>query len=159
MNKIIIIKYGELTTKKDNINYFLKALKKNVEDKLVNIDHETTYDSSRMFIKTSEFAKAVSKLQSIFGIHKITIAYELSNDLTDIKDTSSASETCVDSLENFYQDDEYVYSFPCMKSSKIIVYYNDGTQDYVRNALSNKDITISDLDYYQINYVKEPISK
>lgn len=77
----------------------------------------------------------------------------------DIKDTSSASETCADSLENFYQDDEYVYSFPCMKSSKVIVYYNDGTQDYVRNALSNKDITISDLDYYQINYVKEPISK
>lgn len=87
MNKIIIIKYGELTTKKDNINYFLKTLKRNVEDKLVNIDHETTYDSSRMFIKTSEFAKVVSKLQNIFGIHKITIAYELSNDLIDIKDS------------------------------------------------------------------------
>ena len=30
MQKLIIIKYGELTTKKDNINFFLKALKKNV---------------------------------------------------------------------------------------------------------------------------------
>ena len=31
MEKIIIIKYGELTTKKDNIGLFLSTLKKNVE--------------------------------------------------------------------------------------------------------------------------------
>ena len=43
MQKLIIIKYGELTTKKDNINFFLKALKKNVEDALCNIDHTTTW--------------------------------------------------------------------------------------------------------------------
>ena len=40
MNKIIIIKYGELTTKKDNINYFLKALKKNIEVILLNVYKE-----------------------------------------------------------------------------------------------------------------------
>ena len=85
MNKLIIIKYGELTTKKDNINFFLKALKKNIEDNLSGIEHTTTYDSSRMFIKTNDFSKVISKLQNIFGIHKITIAYELSNDLQEIK--------------------------------------------------------------------------
>lgn len=85
MNKIIIIKYGELTTKKDNINYFLKALKKNIEDNLVGINHETTYDSSRMFIKTDDFDRVVTKLKKIFGIHKITIAYEMANDLETIK--------------------------------------------------------------------------
>lgn len=85
MNKLIIIKYGELTTKKDNINFFLKALKKNIEDNLDGIEHTTTYDSSRMFIKTNDFSKVISKLQNIFGIHKITVAYELSNDLVEIK--------------------------------------------------------------------------
>lgn len=87
MNKLIIIKYGELTTKKDNINFFLKALKKNIEDNLDGIEHTTTYDSSRMFIKTNDFSKVISKLQNIFGIHKITIAYELSNDLVEIKNS------------------------------------------------------------------------
>ena len=38
MQKLIIIKYGELTTKKDNINFFLKSLKKNVEYALSNCD-------------------------------------------------------------------------------------------------------------------------
>ena len=87
MEKLIIIKYGELTTKKDNINFFLKALKKNVEDALNNIEHATTYDASRMFIKTNDFDKTVEKLKRVFGIHKITVAYELSNDLDTIKDS------------------------------------------------------------------------
>ena len=56
---------------------------------------------------------------------------------------------------SFYQDDKYKYSFPCMMSSKIIVYFNDGTQEYVRDALNKKDIEISDLDKYEIKYLKE----
>ena len=86
MQKLIIIKYGELTTKKDNINFFLKALKKNVEDALCNIDHTTTYDASRMFIKTTDFDKTIEKLKCVFGIHKMTIAYELSNEMDAIKE-------------------------------------------------------------------------
>ena len=73
----------------------------------------------------------------------------------DIKNTSNSDEVCADPLEEFYQDDNYKYSFPCMMSSKIIVYFNDGTQEYVRDALNKKDITISDLDKYEIKYYKE----
>lgn len=73
----------------------------------------------------------------------------------DIKNTAKSDEVCTDSKEEFYQDDNYKYSFLCMMSSKIIVYFNDGTQEYVRDALNNKDITISDLDRYSITYYKE----
>ena len=73
----------------------------------------------------------------------------------DIKNTAKSDEVCTDSKEEFYQDDNYKYSFTCMMSSKIIVYFNDGTQEYVRDALNNKDITISDLDRYSITYYKE----
>ncbi|MDD5836208.1 MAG: tRNA 4-thiouridine(8) synthase ThiI [bacterium] len=85
MEKLIIIKYGELTTKKDNINFFLKTLKKNVIDILGDLPYECSYDASRMFIKTTEFEKVIEKLKQVFGIHKITIAYELSNDILEIK--------------------------------------------------------------------------
>ena len=67
MQKLIIIKYGELTTKKDNINFFLKALKKNVEDALSNIKHTTSYDASRMFIKTTDFDKTIEKLNDVIA--------------------------------------------------------------------------------------------
>lgn len=73
----------------------------------------------------------------------------------DIKNISKSDEVCADALEEFYQDDKYKYSFPCMMSSKIIVYFNDGTQEYVRDALNKKDITINDLDKYKIKYLKE----
>ena len=55
MNKIIIIKYGELSTKKDNINYFLSSLK----DNIVNIIGDMGSVKFREFItfKTLKFSK------------------------------------------------------------------------------------------------------
>ena len=34
MKRIILIKYGELTTKKDNRGFFIKTLRKNILNKL-----------------------------------------------------------------------------------------------------------------------------
>ncbi len=79
MEKIIIIKYGELTTKKDNINYFIKVLKDNIKKALINVESEITYDKGRMFIKTSSYEEVLEKLKKVFGIHEIIIGYELEN--------------------------------------------------------------------------------
>ena len=77
MKKIIILKYGELTTKKDNINYFLKTLKNNINFILKDINHTITYDFGRMFIdvKSEDIEKVVEKLKCIFGIHEIIVGY------------------------------------------------------------------------------------
>ena len=77
MKKIIILKYGELTTKKDNINYFLKTLKNNINIILKDINHTITYDFGRMFIdvKSEDIEKVVEKLKCIFGIHEIIVGY------------------------------------------------------------------------------------
>lgn len=88
MNKLLLIKYGELSTKKDNINYFIKTLKDNIEAFLKGIDVELIYDKGRMFIKTNEdnFDEIIDKLKHIFGIHEIVIAYELpNNDIEELK--------------------------------------------------------------------------
>ena len=77
MKKIIILKYGELTTKKDNINYFLKTLKNNINIILKDINHTITYDFGRMFIdvKSDDIEKVVEKLKCIFGIYEIIVGY------------------------------------------------------------------------------------
>ena len=88
MNKLLLIKYGELSTKKDNINYFIKTLKDNIEASLKGIDVELIYDKGRMFIKNNEdnFDEIIDKLKHIFGIHEIVIAYELpNNDIEELK--------------------------------------------------------------------------
>lgn len=78
MEKLIMIKYGELNTKKGNIGFFLSQLKRNVAFALEKYQAEIAFDKSRMFIKTKEddFEKAIDALQHVFGIHEITIAYK-----------------------------------------------------------------------------------
>jgi len=77
MKKVILIKYGELTTKKDNRNFFIKTLKKNIFSKLSSFDFEIKDDYYRMFIIPNEddIDEIVNKLKNIFGIHEIVIAY------------------------------------------------------------------------------------
>lgn len=75
MKKVIIIKYGELSTKSDNINFFLKTLKNNIDKKLSNIEHEIKYDYGRMLIYTDDFENSVDKIKEVFGIHEIVIGY------------------------------------------------------------------------------------
>ncbi len=84
MKKIIIIKYGELTTKKDNIAFFIKTLKKNIETTLLNIEVNITFDKGRMFIYTQQYEEVLKKLTSTFGIHEINIGYEISDNNIDL---------------------------------------------------------------------------
>ena len=80
MEKIIIIKYGELSTKKDNKNFFISKLKNNIDVTLKGINHETYYDFGRMFIKTDYIEDTIELLKNVFGIQEIMIGYK-SNDL------------------------------------------------------------------------------
>ncbi len=84
MQKLIMIKYAELNTKKDNIGMFLKVLKQNITEKIG--DKATVlFDKGRMFIKASDehFDEVLLKVQKVFGIHEIMIGYETNS--TDIE--------------------------------------------------------------------------
>ena len=76
MHKTIIIKYGELSTKKANINFFLKTLKDNIHNSLT-YQHTITYDYGRMFIDVAEenINSTMDILKHTFGIHEIIIGF------------------------------------------------------------------------------------
>ena len=74
MQKVILIKYGELTTKKDNRSFFIKTLVKNIKDKLEGINFSIEYDYYRMFIKTDQIEEALERLKCVFGIYEIIVA-------------------------------------------------------------------------------------
>lgn len=73
MQNVVIIKYGELSTKSDNINFFLKTLKLNIDKKLKGINYTSKYDHGRMLIYTDDTLKVKEKLMEVFGIHEICI--------------------------------------------------------------------------------------
>ncbi len=88
MEKLIMIKYGELTTKKENINLFINTLKQNIKEKLKEENVEIRFDKGRMFIHVlnDHFPIILEKLKEVFGIHEIVIGYELKTlDLEEIK--------------------------------------------------------------------------
>ena len=88
MKRIIILKYGELSTKKDNINFFLKVLKENIDTTLNNINHDIKYDHGRMFVSAIDYDLDIikEKLKKVFGIHEIILGYIFdNNDIDTIK--------------------------------------------------------------------------
>lgn len=85
MDKLILIKYGELTTKKSNRLAFVKLLAKNIENTLKGESFKLKYDRVRMYIECDNAEIIVKKLKNIFGIHGIVICHRVNNNVDDIK--------------------------------------------------------------------------
>lgn len=60
-----------------------------------------------------------------------------------------------DALEYFYSDDTYLYCFPSIRSQYVIVYFKNGTEMPIREALAAGTVKIHDLDWFGIQYYKE----
>ena len=69
---------------------------------------------------------------------------------------SGAEDTA---LEAFYSDDKYTYYFPTIRSNAVIVYYKNGIEQTVTEALAEGKITMSDLDRYEIEYYADAKSE
>ncbi len=83
MDKLILIKYGELTTKKDNRKFFINTLEKNIRN-LIKEDIKITKDRVRMYIECENVDEVALKLKKIFGIHGIVICHKVNNNTEDI---------------------------------------------------------------------------
>lgn len=87
MEKIILIKYGELTTKKDNRSFFIKKLVANIKNVLKDYEIEIKYNRVRMYITVDNnyIDEVAQKLSKVFGIHGIVICHKVNNNTEDIK--------------------------------------------------------------------------
>lgn len=89
------------------------------------------------------------------------MTYKIPDDNTnlvikEIKDKTKTMLTfsCAEALDGFYEDENYEYYYNCLKSKYIIVTYTDGSEETVQEALKKGHIRISDLDEYDIEYIK-----
>lgn len=83
MEKILMIKYAELTTKKDNRNFFINTLEKNIKSSLSDLNIEIIKDYYRMFIISNDYEETIKRLKNICGIYEIVPC---------IKDTDTSLE-------------------------------------------------------------------
>ena len=89
MEKIILIKYGELTTKKANRNLFINRIYENMKLALSNYDIKISKNRVRMFIEpgNENIDEIVNIIKNIFGIHSIVIAYKVKTNIDIIKES------------------------------------------------------------------------
>ncbi len=88
MKKLIMIKYGELTTKKSNRNLFVSALTNNIRKMLSDYEVKIKRDRVRMYIDVLDdrFEEVISVLKDVFGLHGIVISYQVVSDIESIKE-------------------------------------------------------------------------
>ncbi len=85
--KIILIKYGELTTKSGNRNLFINILYNNIKKALDGYNVRIIKNRVRMFIETEDNIEEISNiLKNIFGIHSIVIAHRVNTNIKDIEE-------------------------------------------------------------------------
>ena len=85
MDNLILIKYGELTTKKANRKTFIKLLVNNINNVLKGEEYTINYDRVRMYIRCSNANVIVEKIRHVFGIHGIVVCHKVNNNVEEIK--------------------------------------------------------------------------
>lgn len=86
--KIILIKYGELTTKTGNRNVFINLLYNNIKNALKDYDVNIIKTRDRMYIETNNnIDDIINILKNIFGIHSIVIATRVNTNTEEIENS------------------------------------------------------------------------
>lgn len=91
-----------------------------------------------------------------------TTTSELNNSLSSfsITDRTETEQIpCAQAFEEFYRDGKFIYEFSCVKSEYVEVHYSDGTKENIKEALKSRNILITDLDDFNIEYSKKNIEK
>jgi len=86
MKNLILIKYGELTTKKANRKMFINLLANNIKNILKDYNIKLTCDRVRMYIEADDIDSVVNKLKKVFGIHSIVICHKVNTNIDEIKE-------------------------------------------------------------------------
>ena len=89
MEKIILIKYGELTTKKANRKIFVKMLEQNIRNILKDENVKIISDRVRMYIEGENLDNIAKKLTKVFGLHGIVLCYKVNTNIDEIQNVVS----------------------------------------------------------------------
>lgn len=87
MKKVIIIRYAELYLKGKNRGFFEKAFENNLRRAVKDFDCDLIKNSGRYLIENFADEDAdilIEKLQKVFGVHTLSLAYETQSDMDSI---------------------------------------------------------------------------
>ena len=87
MERIILIRIGEIFLKGNNKNFFINLLKENIKNSLNGVDCKLVSSQNRMFVEgyaDDDEGEIISRLTKVFGIYNISPAVKIPTDLDEI---------------------------------------------------------------------------
>ena len=92
MEKLLLIRYGELGLKGKNKNIFIERLVNNIRTALADLPRRRVYSTwGRIWVEIHDDLPAVlTRLQKVFGIYSLSPVHECSRDMQDIKEAALA---------------------------------------------------------------------
>lgn len=71
------------------------------------------------------------------------------------KTKGNSQFTCDTALEKIFEDGKNIYYLSCIKSDYVVVKYENGYEEDVKEALKNGRIYIKELDRFNISYITQ----
>ena len=87
MNKVILIRFNEIHLKGGNKKYFTRLLYNNIKSALKGIDCKIENIQNRLLVRNyTDEGEIIDCLKAVFGVHSISVALELDNNIDKIKE-------------------------------------------------------------------------
>jgi thiamine biosynthesis protein ThiI len=87
----ILIRYGEIGLKGNNMKFFLRRLQRNIEHRLTkfpNVHVKQTRGRLLILLQGHDPQPVLESCQQVFGIHSLSLAIKVGNNLEDIKEAA-----------------------------------------------------------------------
>ena len=173
INSVTYIVHSDVLQEKKVVNIIDKTVNSDIvtADALQGFFHDDMYDYYFSSIKSQyvvvEYSDGSTEtVESAINENRITIAdldaynigyYREPRNIENIIDHAELDGLPTDQAEEvFYTDDEYVYTFPSIRSEYVIVYYKDGTSQPIKDAITDGKLQIEDLKHFGIFYYSSP---
>lgn len=102
--------------------------------------------------------KKIIIILCVLGIVAVALGIVFSKKIHDNKnkiEIIDATYACGSGYEKFYEDDIYIYSFPCPKSSSVYVKLDEKNKMLVVDALREEKVTIQELIDAGLDIIQE----
>ena len=87
MNKVILIRFNEIHLKGGNKKYFTKLLYNNIKSALKGVECKIENIQNRLLVRDyTDEDEIITNLKAVFGVHSISVALEMDNDVEAIKE-------------------------------------------------------------------------
>ena len=160
---MILIKYGELTTKGDNRKIFINALYKNINEKIKEYDTKIIKEHSRMYIEFDEKyqEKIINVLKNTFGIHAFNIVYKVHTNTDEIKEKvlEKLNEQNFKTFKVVSKRRDKSFDIPSMEFNRVVASHILKNKENIKVDVNNPDVYINieinkEYTYFYFNEIK-----